>query len=559
MESAAACAARATSDALVDPDWAVNIELCDIINIEPGQAKDALKLLRKRLGSKNPKIQLLALFVLETLSKNCGDNVHLQIAERDILREMVKIVKKKPDLNVREKILILIDTWQDAFGGAGGRYPQYFAAYQELRSAGVEFPPRTENNASLFASPQTNSVSAPTVASTYEDAAIEASLQSDESALSLQEIQNARGIADVFAEMLSALGPHNSEGVKQEVIVDLVEQCQVYQKRVMDLVSSTGDEELLCQGLTLNDDLQRVLQQHDDLVKGVPTVTKVTAASSESAHLININHEDDELEDDFSQLSLRTSRKSTAGQSRKPSNAKKEQTYKTQFLVPPSSKNPVSTDVPTFDYLSGDVYKEESSSNVTANRPSPPALSMSSSPPSKTTSSFPLLPKYDEPVQATKSPAAVVPKATWESQQSNSYLPPPPSKYNQRQQFFEQQQALSGGKQCFEQQQTSTGGKQIPEQKPSTGGKQFFQQQIGLIGLTSGNSYNGLVTQMQNSSLNQSKTSTSSHQTPNQMGNKDASPPTKPAKPEDTLFKDLVDFAKAKPSSTKHAGSHRTR
>ena len=43
----------------------------------------------------------------------------------------------QPDFHVKEKILILINTWQEAFGGPRARYTQYFAAYQELLVCGA--------------------------------------------------------------------------------------------------------------------------------------------------------------------------------------------------------------------------------------------------------------------------------------------------------------------------------------------------------------------------------------------------------------------------------------
>ncbi|XP_047341106.1 TOM1-like protein 3 [Impatiens glandulifera] len=359
------CADRATSDMLIGPDWAVNIELCDIINRDPGQAKDALKLLKKRLGDKNPKIQLLTLSVLETISKNCGEHIFQQIAEGAILEEMVNIVKKKPDLSVREKILILIDTWQVALGGPRGNYPQYHAAYHELKAAGVDFPPREENSVPIFTPRPVNYPTSayPTTSTIYEEAALQASLQSDASGLSPIEIQNAQGLADMLMEILEALDPRNHEDLKQEVIVDLVGQCQSYQKQAMALVSNTVDEALLVKGLALNDNLQSVLQRYNEMLAKKISNVNVKAREFPVVRLTSVNNEDDELEDDFSQLARRSSRENVLG--KKSSIARNEPVRIAPLLPPPPSAKKSISNNQMFDYLSGDTYNSHDTSSST--------------------------------------------------------------------------------------------------------------------------------------------------------------------------------------------------
>uniref|UniRef100_A0A453LY20 VHS domain-containing protein n=1 Tax=Aegilops tauschii subsp. strangulata TaxID=200361 RepID=A0A453LY20_AEGTS len=297
---------RATSDALIGPDWATNLEICDTLNRDPGQTKDVVKSLKKRIAHKNSKVQLLALTLLETMIKNCGDIVHMHVAERDILREMVKIVKK--------------------------------------RRAGAVFPQRSNGSVPIFTPAQTQPLqNYPPALRDADHEAPESSAQ-DFPATSLADIQNARGIMDVLSEMLNALDPSKRQELRQDVIVDLVDQCRTYKQRVVQLVNSTSDEGLLSQGLCLNDDLQRVLAKHDAIAAGIA----VPVEKQRSLH---------------STLAKPDTTKEAVQRSSATTSSASKQSPSEQLALPApaprsssSAKAIVAAPAPSFDLLSGDDY-----------------------------------------------------------------------------------------------------------------------------------------------------------------------------------------------------------
>ncbi|KAL1552420.1 TOM1-like protein 9 isoform X2 [Salvia divinorum] len=423
---------RATSDMLIGPDWAMNIEICDICNHDPAQAKDVVRGIKKRLGSRNPKVQLLALTLLETVVKNCGDIVHMQVAEKDLPHEMVKMVKKKPDFHVKEKILILIDTWQEAFGGPRGRYPQYYVAYQDLLRLGAVFPQRSERTAPVFTPPQTQPLTSypPNIGNPVPRAdGAESSAEAEFPTLSLTELQNARGIMDVLSEMLSALDPGNKEGIKQEVIVDLVEQCRTYKQRVVHLVNSTSDESLLCQGLALNDDLQRVLAKHEALASGVVPVQSEKLNPEPPKALVPV---DSPLIDtgDTKQLDRGPTSSTSIGT--------------TQLSIPPPTTNgqlstPVKAD-PKIDLLSGDDLNALALVPVGQPQPTSPIASQhnalalvdmfsdsnSNQQQTPVGHAYPSPSQFQQPQDSRAPQPSAYPNGTWNGQVTQQQQPPSP-------------------------------------------------------------------------------------------------------------------------------------
>ncbi|KAG6433719.1 hypothetical protein SASPL_105334 [Salvia splendens] len=357
---------KATSEFLIGPDWTLNMEICDVVNSNQMLAKDVVKAVKKRLQHKNPKVQLLALTLLETIVKNCGDFVHFQIAEKNILPEMVKIT----DMHVRDKVLTLIASWNEAFSGLGARYPQYSMAYEDLRRFGVHFPRRPPDAAPIHTPPATHAVSTPppgygmpSSSSTRLDEAMAA-----EDTLSLSGLNSMRDVLELLTDMLQAVDPSDCSAVKDEIIVDLVEQCRVNQRKLMQLLGTTGDEEILVKGLELNDSLQSVLAKHNAIASGSPLPPQPTppahatsekhesnlrssevsmppAAANRTPSAPVIDEEDDE-EDDFAQLARRHS-KARSDVSQNSNTAKSDALSQEAPSSPAMSNALVPVDAPT--------------------------------------------------------------------------------------------------------------------------------------------------------------------------------------------------------------------
>ncbi|XP_028785131.1 TOM1-like protein 5 isoform X1 [Neltuma alba] len=294
----------ATSEKLAEIDWIKNIEICELVAQDQRQARDVVKAIKKRLSSKNPDAQLYAVMLLEMLMNNIGDHMHKQVIDTGIIPILVKIVKKKSDLPVRERIFLLLDATQTSLGGASGKFPQYYHAYNDLVSAGVQFSQGAQVVQSTHPisqpSPTNNALNGEQASPRVEGIGQQAESQAVPESSIIQKASNA---LEVLKEVLDAVDTQHPEGARDEFTLDLVEQCSFQKQRIMHLVMSSRDEGIVSQAIELNEQLQRVLSRHEDLLSGRATTTTAN----------RFEHEvEEEEEEETKQLFRRRLRKGKA-------------------------------------------------------------------------------------------------------------------------------------------------------------------------------------------------------------------------------------------------------
>lgn len=281
---------EATAETLDEPDWATNLELCDMINHEKISSIDMIRAIKKRITLKSARIQYLTLVLLETVVKNC-EKAFSEVAAERVLDEMVKLIDDPQTVvNNRNKALILIEAWGESTEEL--RYlPVYEETYKSLKSRGIRFPGRdTESLAPIFTPPR--SIQAPEV---YPVPPQNVHREIPFQGLSAEQTKEAFDVARNSLELLSTVlsSSPQQDALQDDLTSTLVQQCRQSQLTVQRIVETGGDDEaLLFEALSVNDEIQKVLSKYEEMKKPSevhrepePAMIAVAAEPDEPPHV----------------------------------------------------------------------------------------------------------------------------------------------------------------------------------------------------------------------------------------------------------------------------------
>ncbi|KAH9000142.1 hypothetical protein EDB92DRAFT_1983198 [Lactarius akahatsu] len=108
---------KATDETLTSENWELILNLCDKVQDEGEQgARNVIAAILKRLAHRNPNVQLYSLVLAESLSKNCGKELHQEIASRAFTQALERLITDRTTHDkVRRRILMLIAMWTEDF------------------------------------------------------------------------------------------------------------------------------------------------------------------------------------------------------------------------------------------------------------------------------------------------------------------------------------------------------------------------------------------------------------------------------------------------------------
>ncbi|VEN52455.1 unnamed protein product [Callosobruchus maculatus] len=300
---------QATDGTLASENWALNMEICDLINETEDGARDAIKAIRKRLSQnagKNYTVIMYTLTILETCVKNCGKRFHVLVCNKDFIQELVKLIgpKNDPPTAVQEKVLSLIQSWASAFQNQP-EMSGVLSVYQDLLAKGIEFPATDLDSLAPIHTPK-RSVAPKPVVEPQSTAPVQqmvhqqqplvvgggmgdqeaeiGELTPEQRAKLQSELDVVKSNMAVLGEMLSEVKPGEEQPDELEFLQELHCVCQQMQKRLVELINKLpNDDGQFQELLRCNDDLNNLFLRYSRWEKNREAFAKQSASSGITA------------------------------------------------------------------------------------------------------------------------------------------------------------------------------------------------------------------------------------------------------------------------------------
>jgi len=294
-----------------DENLELFFEICDLINTKEEHAKEAIKVIRKKLSlyaGRDWSTAMKLLKLLEICSVNCNKKFQVQLASKDFLQELKNIVgpKLQPPLPIQEKVLYLIQLWAQTFKNDSDFKP-IEAFYTELRTKGIDFP--ISDQQSVYSAKENKSeksmppeLRASILNSEQPGASTSLDRQDSKqpsspkqqfaqnpvqaipgSAVRLNEEQMAKlqsefDVVDnnvlVMNELLTEIQTMDkmnlqSNEAKKDIVLlkEINRTCQEMQKRITQLIGNISNESIIGDLLRINDDLNNSFGRYERFEK----------------------------------------------------------------------------------------------------------------------------------------------------------------------------------------------------------------------------------------------------------------------------------------------------
>uniref|UniRef100_A0A8B9BNY4 Target of myb1 like 1 membrane trafficking protein n=1 Tax=Anser brachyrhynchus TaxID=132585 RepID=A0A8B9BNY4_9AVES len=263
---------RATFGALQTEEWGQFLHICDVINATEEGPKDAVKALKKKLSKNcNHKEIRLTLSLLDMCVQNCGPRFQSLVVKKDFCKDkLVKLLNPRYNLpiDMQERILTFIMTWARGFQGMVD-VTEVKEVYLELLKKGVEFPSADTSTGGPKSSPSSAN---PTKRSLLPLPTGPTLLLTAEQIGKLySELDMAKMNVRVMSSILKENVPGSENPDDMNLLQKLYKTCRVMQERIMELLVTVENEDVIVELIQVNEDLNNVLLGHERKQPSAPS------------------------------------------------------------------------------------------------------------------------------------------------------------------------------------------------------------------------------------------------------------------------------------------------